>query len=64
MKDKVILDREYTNQLRGFAMLIILFGHISGFFNQLNFAFIDNRYFTPLGGGRNCNLPFSFRISA
>lgn len=50
MKDKVILDREYTNQLRGFAMLIILFGHISGFFNQLNFAFIDNRYFTPLGG--------------
>lgn len=46
----VFLGRDYTNQLRGFAMLIIMVGHIGGFFGDRPFIGLPIRFYTPLGG--------------
>ena len=65
LSDGVFLNKNVTTKMRGFAMLIILLGHIIATFGDRGFIpLIPNRMVTPWGGGRMCYIPFPFRLRA
>lgn len=43
VETRFMLDRSYTNVLRGFAMVLIMFGHVGG-------AYAEGVWFSPLAG--------------
>ena len=48
---EIFLSRSVTTQLRGFAMLLILVGHVFGAFGEVNLIpLVPNRLATPMGG--------------